>query len=53
MARDQDQGITRRRVLTGVAAAAFPMPAIAQAPVELRVGIANASSDIGFFLGMK
>jgi NitT/TauT family transport system substrate-binding protein len=29
------------------------MPAIAQAPVELRVGIANASSDIGFFLGMK
>ena len=53
MSRDQDQAITRRRVLVGVAASAFPMPAIAQAPVELRVGIANASSDIGFFLGMK
>jgi NitT/TauT family transport system substrate-binding protein len=29
------------------------MPAIAQAPTVLNVGIANASSDIGFFLGMK
>ena len=47
------QWITRRGLLKGAAATTFPMPAIAQALVELRVGIANASSDIGFFLGMK
>jgi len=40
--------LVERRSRKGVA-----LPAIAQGPVELRVGIANASSDIGFFLGMK
>ncbi len=44
---------SRRKVLLGASASLFPMPAIAQAPVELNVGIANASSDIGFFLGVK
>ena len=45
--------LSRRHVLRGATATLFPMPAIAQAPVALNVGIANASSDIGFFLGMK
>ena len=53
MARGSDLLVSRRILLKGAAMAAFPMPAIAQAPTELRVGIANASSDIGFFLGMK
>ncbi len=34
-------------------ASALPMPAIAQAPAELTIGIANASSDVEIFLAQK
>jgi NitT/TauT family transport system substrate-binding protein len=45
---------TRREVIAGgVAIVAFPMPALAQAPIELSVGIVNASSDIEVFLAQK
>ncbi len=48
--------MTRRRFVGTASASASawaaPLPAIAQAPVTLKVGIANSSSDIGFFLGI-
>jgi NitT/TauT family transport system substrate-binding protein len=45
--------VTRRRFVQTGATSLFPLPAIAQAPTPLKAGIANASSDIGFFLGVK
>ena len=46
--------LTRRDLLvsTGatIGASSFPMPAIAQSPVELSIGILASSSDIGIFL---
>ena len=48
-------GMSRRDLIgTGLAfgaASAFPRPAIAQGLTEVHVGIINASSDIGIFLG--
>lgn len=44
---------TRRKFALGGVAATFPMPAIAQSPVELSVGIVNASSDVEVFLAQK
>jgi len=44
---------SRRQAATGLLAAGFPMPAIAQAPDELSVGIVNASSDVEVFLAQK
>jgi NitT/TauT family transport system substrate-binding protein len=49
--------MTRRAILragaVGAAASAFPMPSIAQGLVEVHVGIANSSSDVGIFLADK
>ena len=45
--------LTRRALTRGAALSLLPMPAIAQSPVKLSVGTANAASDIGFFLGVK
>jgi len=53
MADIGDRWLSRRGVVKGLSATAFPLPALGQSTVELRVGIANAASDIGFFLGMK
>ena len=51
------QFFSRRGILrSGAAVAAastFPMPAIAQSPVELTVGIVGASSDVSVFLADK
>ncbi len=52
------KGQTSRREFLGAAAAlgaagAFPCPAIAQGLVEVHIGTANSSSDIGFFLADK
>jgi hypothetical protein len=50
-------GISRRKLIGSglvlTAASAFPRPALAQSPVEVHVGTANTSSDIGFFLADK
>ena len=44
---------TRRRLALGGIAAALPLPAIAQTPSEVNVGIVNASSDVEVFLAQK
>jgi NitT/TauT family transport system substrate-binding protein len=54
---DTTQNISRRTLIGGggalVAASAFPCPALAQGLTEVHVGIINAASDIGVFLGDK
>jgi len=49
--------LNRRDLLAGTGASAlastFPMPAIAQSPVELSIGILNSASDVGIFLADK
>ncbi len=53
MTRDSIWRPTRRRLALGGVVAAFPLPAIAQSPAEVNVGIVNASSDVEVFLAQK
>ncbi len=44
---------SRRALMLGGVATAFPMPALAQGPASVSVGIVNASSDVEVFLAQK
>ena len=52
-----DSGRVSRRELIGAvgtaALSSFPMPALAQAPTEMNLGIVGTSSDVAFFLADK